>query len=157
MDNDFTNFYNNLVHLTRNKNIYKDFINQDSYSDRLTIFLFHFAFFLNVFKSNSEKKALQDIFDYIFNQLEISIREIGYGDTSINKSMKNYINLFYYILKKIGSWEELNKVEKKQILSDYLNLNNESSYLVEYFDIYRTYLKKNTLNSLLKGVIKLNF
>ena len=94
MNKDFTNFYNNLVHLTRNKNIYKDFINQDSFPDRLIIFLFHFAFFLNVFKSNSLKTELQDVFDHIFKQLEISIREIGYGDASINKKMKNYINIF---------------------------------------------------------------
>ena len=101
MNKDFTNFYNNLVHLTRNKNIYKDLINKDSYSDRLIIFLFHFAFFLNVFKSNSSKKSLQDIFDHIFKQLETSIREIGYGDASINKKMKDYINIFYSILDKM--------------------------------------------------------
>ena len=157
MNKDFTNFYNNLVHLTRNKNIYKDFINQDSFSDRLIIFLFHFAFFLNVFKSNSLKTELQDVFDHIFKQLEISIREIGYGDASINKKMKNYINIFYLILSKIEPWETININEKKEIFSDYLDLNNESSYIVEYFENYRIYLKKSTLNSLIKSVNKPNF
>ena len=157
MNKDFTNFYNNLVHLTRNKNIYKDFINQDSFSDRLIIFLFHFAFFLNVFKSNSLKTELQDVFDHIFKQLEISIREIGYGDASINKKMKNYINIFYLILSKIEPWETININEKKEIFSDYLNLNKESSYIVEYFEKYRIYLKKSTFNSLIKSVNKLNF
>ena len=157
MNKDFTNFYNNLVHLTRNKNIYKDFINQDSFSDRLIIFLFHFAFFLNVFKSNSLKNELQDIFDHIFKQLEISIREIGYGDASINKKMKNYINIFYLILSKIETWKTINITEKKEIFSTYLNLNKESSYIVEYFEKYRIYLKKSTFNSLIKSVNKLNF
>ena len=157
MNKDFTNFYNNLVHLTRNKNIYKDFINQDSFSDRLIIFLFHFAFFLNVFKSNSLKNELQDIFDHIFKQLEISIREIGYGDASINKKMKNYVNIFYLILSKIEPWKTININEKKEIFSDYLDLNNESSYIVEYFENYRIYLKKSTFNSLIKSVNKLNF
>ena len=157
MNKDFTNFYNNLVHLTRNKNIYRDFINQDSFSDRLIIFLFHFAFFLNVFKSNSLKTELQDIFDHIFKQLEISIREIGYGDASINKKMKNYINIFYLILSKIEPWETININEKKEIFSAYLNLNKESSHIVEYFENYRIYLKKSTFNSLIKSVNKLNF
>ncbi len=157
MNKDFTNFYNNLVHLTRNKNIYKDFINQDSFSDRLIIFLFHFAFFLNVFKSNSLKTELQDIFDHIFKQLEISIREIGYGDASINKKMKNYVNIFYLILSKIEPWMTLNITEKKEIFSTYLNLNKESSHIVEYFENYRIYLKKSTFNSLIKSVNKLNF
>ena len=157
MNKDFTNFYNNLVHLTRNKNIYKDFINQDSFSDRLIIFLFHFAFFLNVFKSNSLKTELQDIFDHIFKQLEISIREIGYGDASINKKMKNYLNIFYLILSKIEPWMTLNITEKKEIFSTYLNLNKESAHIVEYFENYRIYLKKSTFNSLIKSVNKLNF
>ena len=157
MNKDFTNFYNNLVHLTRNKNIYRDFINQDSFSDRLFIFLFHFAFFLNVFKTDSSKTELQDIFDHIFKQLEISIREIGYGDASINKKMKNYINIFYLILSKIEPWETININEKKEIFSDYLNLNKESSYIVEYFEKYRIYLKKSTFNSLIKSVNNPNF
>ena len=157
MDNNYINFYNNLIHLTRNKTLYKDFTNEDTFSDRLIIFLFHFAFFLNVFKSNTEKKALQSIFDYIFKQLEINIREIGYGDVSINKKMKNYINIFYSILNKVEKWEILDKTNKNQIFEDYLNIKNESLIFPEYFDKYINYLKKNTFNSLLKGVIKLNF
>ena len=114
MNKDFINFYNNLVYLTRNKSIYKDFINQDTFSDRLIIFLFHFAFFLNVFKSDSLKNAMQDVFDHVFKQLETSIREIGYGDASINKKMKNYINIFYLILSKIETWDSFNMSKKKR-------------------------------------------
>ena len=44
---------------------------------------------------------MQNLYDYVFKQLEISIREIGYGDASINKKMKNYINLFYSIINQI--------------------------------------------------------
>ena len=40
-----------------------------------------------------KKKLLQEIYDYIFRQVELSIREIGYGDQSINKKMKDYLNL----------------------------------------------------------------
>ena len=157
MNKDFTNFYNNLVHLTRNKMIYKDFIKQDSFSDRLIIFLFHFAFFLNIFRSNNIKNELQDVFDQVFKHLESSIREIGYGDATINKKMKNYINIFYLILLKIEKWETFNISKKKQIFSEYLDLKHESSYLMKYFDNYRIFLKKNTFNSLIKSVNKLNF
>ena len=126
MDNNYINFYNNLIHLTRNKALYKDFTNEDTFSDRLIIFLFHFAFFLNVFKSSVEKKVMQSIFDYIFKQLELSIREIGYGDASINKKMKNYVNVFYSILSKIENWETLDSASKNQIFENYLNINRES-------------------------------
>ena len=140
MDNKYINFYNNLVQLTRNKILYKDFISQDTFSDRLVIFLFHFAFFLNVFK-----------------QLETSIREIGYGDVSINKKMKNYVNTFYSILNEIERWEDLDIDSQNLIFEDYLNIKKESLILAQYFENYRNYLKKNTLNSLLKGVIKPSF
>ena len=157
MDNNYINFYNNLVDLTRNKILYKDFTCQDTFSDRLVIFLFHFAFFLNVFKSNSQRNILQTVFDYIFKQLEISLREIGYGDTAINKRMKSYVNFFYSILNKIDDWENLDREGQKQIFKFYLNIKNESFVLTEYFEKYRNYLKKSTFNSLLKGVIKPNF
>jgi len=157
MDNNYINFYNNLIHLTRNKALYKDYSCEDTFSDRLIIFLFHFAFFLNVFKTKTEKKVLQSVFDYIFKQLETSIREIGYGDISINKKMKNYINIFYSILNKIEKWNLLDKSKQNQIFVDYLNIKNESLIFPEYFDKYINYLKKNTFNSLLKGVIKHKF
>ena len=157
MDNNYINFYNNLVDLTRNKILYKNFTYQDTFSDRLVIFLFHFAFFLNTFKSNSQRNILQTVFDYIFKQLEISLREIGYGDTAINKRMKSYVNFFYSILNKIDGWENLDREGQKQIFKFYLNIKNESFVLTEYFEKYRNYLKKSTFNSLLKGVIKPNF
>ncbi len=157
MDISYINFYNNLVHLTRNKSLYKDFTSQDTFSDRLIIFLFHFAFFLNVFKSDSRKDTLQRVFDFIFKQLELSIREIGYGDASINKKMKNYINIFYSILGKIEKWDNLSKNCRNDIFQEYLGFKNKTLILSEYFENFRDYLKKNTFNSLLKGVIKPNF
>ena len=42
------------------------------------------------------KSILQDIYDFIFRQIELSIREIGYGDQSINKKMKDYLNLLLF-------------------------------------------------------------
>jgi len=157
MNNKYINFYNTLVNLTRNKILYKNFINQDTFSDRLIIFLFHFAFFLDVFNSKNQKKVLQDIFDYIFRQIEISIREIGYGDVSINKKMKSYINIFYSILSNIKNWDSLDENNKCEIINDYLKLDNKPLFIVNYFDNYRNYLKNNTFNSVIKGVIKHNF
>ena len=63
-----------MVNLTRNKDLYKDFTEQDTFSDRLIFFLLHFAFFLKVFKKGNDKKIIQEIYDYSFRQLELSIR-----------------------------------------------------------------------------------
>ena len=120
MKNNYIDIYNKLVDLTRNKELYKNFSEQDTFSDRLIYFLLHFAFFLKVFKNNENKIILQEIYDYIFRQLELSIREIGYGDQSINKKMKDYLNLFYGMIDKIYDWENQSVESKKAILSSFL-------------------------------------
>ena len=85
MNNEYLDFYNNLVKLTTNKSLYEGVLNnQDSFSDRLTLYLIHFAFILKVFKSDKNEKQLQDLYDFNFRQLELSIREIGYGDQSFS-------------------------------------------------------------------------
>ena len=45
MNNDNLNIYNNLVKLTRNKLLYNKTNCADSFSNRILIFFFHFAFF----------------------------------------------------------------------------------------------------------------
>ena len=46
MSQEYLNIYNNLIKLTRNKNLYLNLINEDTFSDRLIILLFHFGFFM---------------------------------------------------------------------------------------------------------------
>ena len=110
-----------------------------------------------VFKKNTEKKILQQIYDYNFKQLELSIREMGYGDVVINKKMKTYLNIFHAILDKIDNWENLSDFEKSKILSSFLNVNEVKSNLIVYFNKYLLNLSNNTLNYYIKGVIKPKF
>ena len=142
-----------MIKLTTNKSLYKGVLNkQDSFSDRLTLFLLHFAFILKEFKNDENEKKLQDLYDFNFRQLELSIREIGYGDQTINKKMKDYINLFHSIISEIHFWNELKFTEKKEKLSKYLQNFDDIDYLVDYFNNFREHLTKNNLNSYLKSV-----
>ena len=152
MNTKYLNIYNNLIKLTTNKNLYKGFKRQDEFSDRLVFFLIHFAFFLKTFKNENNSKLLQEIYDYNFRQLELSIREIGYGDQSINKKMKDYINLFHSIVSEIHFWENLDKSQKKKKISIFLDDLNEIDYLIEYFDDFIDDLLKKNLNYYIKGV-----
>ena len=146
-------FYNKLIKLTTNKKLYNSLDKQDSFNDRLLVFLFHFAFFLKVFKSEENEKKLQEIYDFNFRQLELSIREIGYGDQSINKKMKDYINVFHAIISEIHFWNDHNLIKKKEIISKFLENFTNINELVQYFDEYLENLSKKTLNSYLKSVI----
>ena len=151
------NIYNNLIKLTRDKNLFKKITNNDSFSDRLVIFLIHFAFFLRNYKSHNSKNDMQNIYDFIFKQIELSIREIGYGDASINAKMKKYLNLFHLILDKVEKWDQIPINKKKDFLSDSLNFQSELDYLIKYIDKYIIYLSNNTLNYFSKDVISLEF
>ena len=153
MANKYIHIYNNLINLTRNKNLYKGFKSQDTVSDRLIFFLLHFAFFLKIYKENNDKKLLQEIYDYIFRQVELSIREIGYGDQSINKKMKDYLNLFYGMIDRIHDWDDLTLESRSILLSNFLDNAVNISYLVKYFEKYKLNLLNNTLNSHIKGVV----
>ena len=153
MNIEYLNFYNNLIRLTTNKNLYKGLKSQDSFSDRLILFLIHFAFFLKVFKKKENTKILQEIYDFNFRQMELTIREIGYGDQSINKKMKEYINFFHFILLEIRLWDDLKQDDKEKKIASFLSNFDEINNLVEYFDEYNQELSKKTLKSYLKSVI----
>ena len=153
MTEKYINVYNTLINYSRNKDLYKSLNRNDNFSDRLTFFLIHFAFFLKNYKSKENKDVLQKIYDFNFRQLELSIREIGYGDQSINKKMKVYLNLFHAIVSDIHFWENLDKHEKTKKLSSFLEDFQEIDTLVSYFDDFAENLKKKTLNFFLKSVI----
>ena len=152
MKNNYINLYNNFIKLTTNKSLYIGLDKQDDFSDRLFLFLFHFAFFLKIFKTRENEKILQEIYDFNFRQLELSIREIGYGDQSINKKMKDYINVFHAIVSEIHFWDNLESNEKKKIFSSFLVNFKKIDYLVDYFNEFSDNLSKKTLNSYLKSV-----
>ena len=157
MNKEFINIYNNLVNLSRNKNIYYFFTNKDTFSDRLLIFLFHLAFFLKNYKSKIDQKYMQNFYDYTFRQIELDIREIGYGDQSVNKKMKTYINMLYSIIEKINNWENYDKNDKLKIFNLYIENKDNNQKIVDYFEKYYVYLTKISLNLFIKSVIDHKF
>ena len=86
MKNEYLNIYNNLIKLTRNKLLFEKITNKDSFSHRLMVFLFHFAFFLKIYN-------LDDMNDYKFvekaTQKDFSQNSFVYGVLS---SLRDKIN-----------------------------------------------------------------
>ena len=157
MKDHYLNIYNNLIKLTRNKSLFEKLNIQDSFYDRMIVFFIHFAFFLKIYKKEDNKQFLQNLYDFVFNQIDISLQEVGHGDTTINKKMKNYVSIFHSIIKKVDYWESLKNEEKTNFFSTFFEHSIESSYFVEYFEKYRNFLTNNTLNHFTKGVISHKF
>ena len=157
MNKNYLNIYNNLIKLTRNKSFYENLSKSESFSDRLIIFFFHFAFFLKTYKKDSNKKVIQDLYDFIFKQIELSIREIGYGDATVNKKMKEYINSLYLIIENVESWETSDSKEKLKFFLNFIEVKKETDFFIDYFNKYLFYLSNNSFNYFTKDVISHKF
>ena len=151
------NIYNNLIKLTRNKNLYLKLEKEDTFSERLIFLFFHLALFLKHFKATIPSKNLQELFDFIIRQIELSIREIGYGDVSVNKKMKDFINLFYFIVNEIEKNDFSDSKNLLNLLKKHLNIDKNLEFYTDYFKKYRIFLTKNTLNNFTKDILNLNF
>ena len=157
MDINYLNIYNNLINLTRNKTLYLNLKNKDTFSDRLIFFLFHFGFLLKYCKNEISKNEAQNLFDFVIRQIELSIREIGYGDVSVNKKMKEYINLFYSILEKIEMWKSLDKLKKVELIANFINIEDNNNFYADYFDKYQNFVLNNSLKNFTKDILEPKF
>jgi len=152
MNTEYIYLYNNFIKLTTNKKLYEGYVETDTFNDRLVFFLLHLTLFFKAFKKEENSKILQEIYDFCFRQLELSIREIGYGDQSINKKMKDYLNLFHAMISELYLWDKIEKTKKKELFCIFLKNSCKVDYLVDYFDDFYKELIKKTLNSYLKSV-----
>ncbi len=157
MNKEYLTIYNNLIKLTRNKSLYLNLNNDETFSDRITFLLINFSFFLKNFKNRESKVFFQKIHDFTFKQIEINLREIGYGDTSINKNMKKYVNFFYDILSKIDQWQTYDKVKKSEILLNLINDPKNINFYVNYFDKLSIFFENNPLNYFTKDIEEFKF
>ena len=141
-----------MIKLTRNKILYNT-DKGDTFYDRIIIFFFHLGFLLKEFKKSEDKENLQKFFDFCVRQIELSIREIGYGDATINKKMKDYVNLLFSIIDNIDSWDTKNEEQKISIIKNYIDENSNFQNIVDYFEKYVLFLRNNTFNNLTKDII----
>ena len=137
--------------------LYYNLKNDDTFSDRLIVLLFHFGFFLKIYKKSMSKNEAQNLFDFFVRQIELSIREIGYGDVSVNKKMKDYVNLFFSILDKIEKWNLFSKSQKKATITDLMNIKEDDDFFIDYFDKYSVFLTNNPLKIFTKDILELKF
>ncbi len=152
MNDIYLNIYNNLIKLTRNKILYNQ-KNKDTFYDRIIIFYFHLGFLLKNYKNIETKDDLQKFFDFCIRQIELSIREIGYGDATINKKMKEYVNLLFSIIDKIDNWENLDLKNKVDIFKLYIDASLNYENIIDYFEKYRIFIRKNSFKNLSKDIL----
>ena len=156
--------YNNILSLSRNELFFTKFGLADTFQNRIYLIFIHISFLFIKIKQNNQKEIYkifyQKMFDLIFKNIELNMREIGYGDIVTNKNMKFLVKTFYNILLNCENfnWKSINL--KKMFFFKYLEHNNmkkkaDNVPLIEYFDKYQAFCLELSLDSVLKG--DLNF
>ena len=156
--------YNNILSLSRNKLFFTKFDLTDTFQNRIYLIFIHISFLFTKLKQDNQKAIYkifyQKMFDLIFNRIELNMREIGYGDTLINRNMKFLVKAFYNILLNCENFNEKSLNTKKMFFFKYLTHNNmkkkaDNMLLIEYFAKYHAFCFDLSFDSVLKG--KLNF
>ena len=131
-----TRLYNILLKLSRNIFFYKKIQLNDSFETRIFLMFFHFSILMIIFKKKGEKFD-QNEYDNVFNSIEYNLRELGFGDVSVNKKMKDFNKILYDILLKIDNNSEYDfKLNKKLVTKYFSSLKGENDPKTVDFERY---------------------
>ena len=140
--------YQNIIDRSRSKFFYLNLNIDDSFESRFDIIILHsfiiFYFLKNI--SNDEKNLSQFLFDFMFNDFDNNLREMGFGDIAVNKKMKVFITAFYGRIANYSKGVDLiqkNKDDKilKQALSNNIYKGKESN--AQYINFFKQYIIRN--------------
>lgn len=128
----------------RNPDIFSRFI-EDSLNNKIIIFLTFLSKIFN--KMDENDKNYQIFFDYIFHRIETDLRELGYGDMSVNKKMKVIVTKFYSILLDFKNFDNKDKLNRVEILAKYFKnikeIDEFSAMINSYLSIDNSKLNDN--------------
>jgi len=109
----------------------------DTFNTRINLMFFHFSIFLKIYKKKGIKFD-QKIYDNLFHYIENDLRELGHGDVSVNKKMKDLNKIFYDILLKIEKvhQEKTFNINSSLVLEYFKDIENKNSNKYELFSNY---------------------
>ena len=93
--------------LSRNIFFYKNIGLKDSFETRIYLMFIHFSILMIIFKKKGSKLN-QNSYDFFFHNIEYNLRELGFGDVTVNKKMKEFNKILYDILLKLDQKKETN-------------------------------------------------
>ena len=125
-DNSVEKIYQNIVEISRSKFFYLDFGLEDSFETRFDLIIFHSFMIFYFYKINKINDSVisQSLFDYMFNDFENNLREMGFGDIAVNKKMKIFVRAFYGRLSQYSKSMESNENNDDKSLLEQTILNN---------------------------------
>tara|TARA_A100000164_G_C21516921_1_gene589685 strand:+ start:50 stop:544 length:495 start_codon:yes stop_codon:yes gene_type:complete len=133
-----TKLYNTLLILSRNIFFYKKIQLPDTFESRIYLMFIHFSVLMIIAKQKGEKFD-QKSYDYFFDNIEYNLRELGFGDVTVNKKMKEFNKILYDILLKLNianTSDSKFKMNYKLISKYFEQFNNIKSIKYVQFETY---------------------
>tara|TARA_Y100001935_G_scaffold255013_1_gene266076 strand:+ start:944 stop:1510 length:567 start_codon:yes stop_codon:yes gene_type:complete len=140
--------YQNIIERSRSKFFYLNLDIDDSFESRFDIIILHsfiiFYFLKNI--SKNEKTLSQFLFDFMFNDFDNNLREMGFGDIAVNKKMKVFITAFYGRITNYSKGVDLiqkyndDKILKQALLN---NIYKGKELNSQYVNFFKQYIIKN--------------
>ena len=140
--------YQNIVERSRSKFFYLNMDVDDSFESRFDIIILHSFIIFYVLKNNTEKEKnlSQFLFDFMFNDFDNNLREMGFGDIAVNKKMKVFITAFYgRIANYSRGIDQIKKNNNDEILNNAIlnNIYKGKNSNKNYLEFFRKYIFKN--------------
>ena len=130
----------------------------DNFETRLHLMFFHFSILMIITKKK-ESKFDQDLYDGVFKNIEYNLRELGFGDVTVNKKMKDLNKILYDILLKIEdnlSKTETFKINKLLVIKYFPKLkdvkNTTFDDFIKYFENFYNFCFELTLDNMIKDL-----
>ena len=128
--------YNTLITLSRNIFFYKEIKLKDLFEVRIYLMFVHFAILMIISKKKGHKFS-QNSYDGVFYHIENNLRELGFGDVSVNKKMKDLNKILYDILLKIDNSNGNDiKINHKLLFKYFVDFKNQKSREFNNFESY---------------------
>ena len=150
--------YNTLLNLSRNIFFYKKLQLKDSFETRIYLMFFHYSIILLILKKKSVKYD-QKSYDDLFDSIENNLRELGFGDVSVNKKMKDLNKILYDILLKINNEVSGSFKVNENLIFKYFNQfkdKDQAKYLdfERYLNDFYKFCFELSHENMIEGAIK---
>jgi cytochrome b pre-mRNA-processing protein 3 len=119
---------------------------------------FHFSIMLLIFKKKGVKFD-QKAYDYLFLSIENDLRELGFGDVSVNKKMKDLNKVLYDILLKLEKQSNNKFIINEKLVFKYFEefinkIDDKYKDFEDYFCKFYDFCFELSLDNMIRDAIK---
>jgi cytochrome b pre-mRNA-processing protein 3 len=157
-DEGVARIYENIVAQARRPEFYRDLGVADSLDGRFDMLTLHAMLILRRFKSEPDRASEtgQALFDYMFVDMDRSLREVGVSDISIGKRVKQMGAAFLgrvaaYEAGLVGSGAELEDALIRNVYRDQAPDGDGAKRLAAYMRMLDDQLRDMSLEPILAG------